>query len=89
MVSLLEDAKEKLHDLSFNDAEMLLHFEDGRMLSVPLWWYPRLLNGAPAAREHWEPCAGGRGIHWPELDEDLSIRGILEGRKAPGATPPL
>ena len=56
-----------------------------RRLSVPLRWYPRLHAGTPAQRNHWEPCAAGRGIHWPDLDEDLSIEGLLAGRKDPAS----
>jgi hypothetical protein len=58
---------------------------DGRRLSVPLRWYPRLRAGTPAQRNHWESCAAGRGIHWPDLDEDLSVEGLLAGRKAPAS----
>ena len=54
--------------------------EDGRELSVPLAWFPRLLHGTPEQRENWEPIGGGQGIHWPELDEDISVAGILGGR---------
>ena len=58
---------------------------DGRRLSVPLRWYPRLHAGTPAQRNPWEPCAACRGIHWPDLDEDLSIEGLLAGRKDPAS----
>lgn len=53
---------------------------DGRAISVPLDWYPRLLHGTLAEREHWELFADGRHIHWPDLDEDLSVDGLLAGR---------
>lgn len=56
---------------------------DGRRLSVPLRWYPRLHRATPAQREHWVPCAAGRGIHWPDIDEDLSIDGLMTGQKDP------
>jgi hypothetical protein len=56
---------------------------DGRTISVPLAWYPRLSEGTPDQRTHWEICGGGYGIHWPELDEDLSIEGMLHGEPVP------
>jgi hypothetical protein len=55
---------------------------DGRTISAPLAWYPRLLGATAEQRAHWETCAGGYGIHWPELDEDLSTEGLLRGAPA-------
>jgi Protein of unknown function (DUF2442) len=52
---------------------------DGRVLSVPLAWYPRLLHGTPKERNNWRFIGGGVGIHWPDLDEDISIEGLLLG----------
>lgn len=54
--------------------------DDGRELSVPLAWFPRLLHGTPEQRGHWELIGLGQGIHWPDLDEDISVAGILAGR---------
>ena len=56
---------------------------DGRTISAPLAWYPRLLAGTPDQRAKWQPWAGGLGIHWPDLDEDLSTAGLLRGISAP------
>lgn len=53
---------------------------DGRSLSVPLGWYPRLLHGRPGERARWELIGRGSGIHWPDLDEDISLEGLLAGR---------
>ena len=53
---------------------------DGRTVSVPLAWYPRLFHGSERQRKNWRFIGGGQGIHWPDLDEDLSVIGILEGR---------
>lgn len=53
---------------------------DGRTVIVPLAWYPRLLSGTTAERNRWRLIAGGEGIHWPDLDEDVSVEGLLEGR---------
>lgn len=55
---------------------------DGRTVSVPLAWYPRLVYGTVAERNHWELLGDGEGIHWPSLDEDISVAGILLGRSS-------
>jgi Protein of unknown function (DUF2442) len=52
---------------------------DGRTLSVPIKWYPRLAHGTPRERQNWRLIGGGVGIHWPALDEDISISGLLAG----------
>jgi Protein of unknown function (DUF2442) len=52
---------------------------DGRTLSVPLGWYPRLAHGSPTERRRWRLIADGSGIHWPALDEDISVAGLLAG----------
>jgi hypothetical protein len=68
------------------DAENLhVTLADGRTLSAPLWWYPRLVDATPAARNVVELMP--MGLHWPEIDEDISIASILRGAKAPGAKP--
>ena len=55
---------------------------DGRTISVPLAWYPRLAHGSSAERSHWRFIGDGEGIHWPDLDEDISIEGLLAGRRS-------
>ena len=55
---------------------------DGRTISVPLSWYPRLVHATPKERSNWEMIGGGQGIHWPDLDEDISIEALLAGRKS-------
>jgi hypothetical protein len=59
---------------------LIVDLTDGRTLSVPLAWYPRLAHGTPAERDHWRLIGRGEGIHWPELDEDISVDGLLAGR---------
>ena len=61
----------------------VVSLKDGRVISVPLTWYPRLLEASPAARHNWQLSGAGYGIHWPELDEDLSTEGLLRGAPAP------
>ena len=67
---------------SFSDDSMTVHLDDGRALSVPLAWYPRLLNGTRPEREKYELIGDGEGIHWPDLDEDISVEGLLAGRRS-------
>ncbi|MCA1241267.1 DUF2442 domain-containing protein [Stappia stellulata] len=68
------------------ESELVVTLADGVRLVTPLWWYPRLLQATPEQRRVIE--LSPFGVHWPEIDEDLSIEGMLKGRKAPGATPP-
>ena len=57
---------------------------DGRTISVPLGWYPRLVHATPEERNNWEIHAGGQHLHWPDLDEDISVAGLLAGRSSGG-----
>jgi Protein of unknown function (DUF2442) len=72
---------------STNDA-VVVDLVDGRIISVPLTWYPRLLNATPAQRANWKVSGGGYGIHWPDIDEDLSTEGLLRGAPAPHGSIP-
>jgi hypothetical protein len=56
--------------------------EDGRTVSVPIGWYPRLAHGTPAERANFQISGAGYGIHWPDLDEDIGIEGLLLGKKS-------
>ena len=80
-------ADERVADVSFTDDVLSVALMDGRTISVPLAWYPRLLNATPEQRANWQVAGGGYGIHWPEIDEDLSTEGLLRGAPAPGLTP--
>jgi hypothetical protein len=64
-------------DLSFDDEMLVVRLEDGRELRVPVEWYPSLRDATDEQRQRWEFIGGGIGVHWPDLDEDLSIRGML------------
>ena len=59
---------------------LIVELSDGRELSVPISWYPRLENGTEAERNNWELMPSGGGIHWPDLDEDISVSGVLAGK---------
>ncbi len=76
-------AGERVVDVRFDDDTMSVDLVDGRTITVPLAWYPRLLDAAPGQRANWQPCGGGFGIHWPDIDEDLSTQGLLAGAPAP------
>jgi hypothetical protein len=73
----------RVRDVSVTEHELTVALMDGRTITVPLAWYPRLAEGTPAQRAHWEMAGAGYGIHWPELDEDLSTEGLLAGARAP------
>ncbi len=66
--------------VAFTDDTVVVELVDGRTIGVPLAWYPRLAHGTPAERAHWRFIGDGEGIHWPNLDEDISIEGLLAGR---------
>jgi hypothetical protein len=65
--------------VSFGDEMMHVALTDGRVISVPLIWFPRLNKANPEQRERYEVGGGGIGLHWPDLDEDLSVAGLLAG----------
>lgn len=69
-------------DVRVDDVRLTVTLDDGRELSAPLEWFPRLRNAAPAARANWRLIGLGEGIHWPEVDEDISVLGLLAGRGA-------
>jgi len=68
--------------VSVTDDTLVVELVDGRTISVPLAWYPRLAHGRPSERVHWRFIGDGEGIHWPDLDEDISIAGLLAGRRS-------
>ena len=67
------------------DSEIVVDLVDGRVISAPLVWFPRLLNATAGQRDEWHLISEGEGIRWPALDEDLSVEGLLRGAPAPGA----
>lgn len=67
-------------NVSLDDANVSFELADGRIVSAPIAWYPRLMHGAPAERNDWRLIAGGRGIHWPALEEDISVDNLLNGQ---------
>ena len=70
----------KILQVRVTEDSLVVDLEDGRTLTVPLSWYPRLVHGTPEERQRFEIAGAGYGIHWPDLDEDVSVEGLLLGR---------
>ena len=66
--------------MTVTDEALTVDLADGRSVSVPLTWFPRLFNGTPTERTEWRLIGSGEGIHWPALDEDISVQSLLAGR---------
>ena len=75
-------ADERVLEVEFTDDALSVSLRDGRVITVPLAWYPRLLNATPEQLQNWKIAGGGYGLHWPDLDEDLSTEGLLRGAPA-------
>jgi len=69
-----------IQDVSTDDDTLTVDLSDGRSIAAPLAWYPRLWHGTPDERSRWRLTGSGQGIHWPELDEDISLEGLILGR---------
>lgn len=82
---LASQADERVKDVRIEEDMLTVSLMDGRIISVPLIWYPKLYNAAKEKLLHWEISGGGYGIHWPEIDEDLSTESLLRGAPAPRA----
>jgi hypothetical protein len=81
MTTLLIDSSAlKATAISVTDDTLLIELADGRSVSAPLAWYPRLMHGTQQERANHRLIGSGEGIHWPDLDEDISVEGVLAGR---------
>lgn len=80
---------QKIVDVEISDDELRMELLDGRAISAPLAWYPRLLHATPEQRANWVIAGGGYGVHWPDVDEDLSSEGLLRGAPAPRRSVPV
>ena len=74
---------EKIVDVEVTEDDLKLELLDGRTITVPLTWYPRLLHATPEQKANWKLAGGGFGIHWADIDEDLSSEGLLRGAPSP------
>lgn len=70
----------KIQSVDVTEDEIRVGLTDGRLISAPLAWYPRLMHGTQKEREQWRLIGGGEGIHWPELDEDVSAENLMFGQ---------
>jgi len=77
------NADERVESVEIDQQHLTVGLMDGRRISVPLEWYPRLANAGPQELQRWEICGAGYGLHWEELDEDISTEGLLRGAPAP------
>jgi hypothetical protein len=75
---------QRIRDVRFSADQLIVDLADGRTIAVPIAWYPRLKRASLEQRANWRVSGGGYGIHWPDLDEDLSSEGLLRGIPAPG-----
>jgi hypothetical protein len=77
---LATDDTAKVVDVSVSDMTLKVSLDDGRDISVPLEWFPRLRDATAAQRANWQLIGTGEGVHWPDVDEDISVAGLLRGR---------
>jgi hypothetical protein len=81
MTSTMPSRDARAKAVSFTQDELSVLLADGRSVSIPLAWFPRLLHATKARRANFQLLGGGAGIHWPDLDEDLSVDGLLSGNR--------
>lgn len=82
MATLTLESEPLAVDVSVSDTTLHVALDDGRELAVPLEWFPRLRNASAADRANWRLIGRGEGIHWSEIDEDISVLGLLAGHRA-------
>ncbi|HZQ10037.1 MAG TPA: DUF2442 domain-containing protein [Anaerolineae bacterium] len=82
MISATTLITARIVNVAVTDDTLTVDLEDGRTLSVPIGWYPRLAHGTTEERANWEISGAGYGIHWKDLDEDLGVEGLLLGKKS-------
>ena len=82
MSSLAPNIDPRAKEIHCSDDQLSVLLADGRNISVPLAWFPRLLHATPAERSNFEILGDGHGIHWPDVDEDVSVEGLLRGARS-------
>lgn len=80
MSSSTVDREATAINVSLTDTALTVELADGRVISVPIAWYPRLTHGSVSERDNWRLIGAGHGVHWPDLDEDISVEGLLAGK---------
>lgn len=83
MITSEPKAGELVRDVHLTDDSISVDLFDGRTITAPLAWFPRLLHATPEQRANWRIAGAGYGIHWPDIDEDLSTQGLLQGAATP------
>ena len=86
MSTLAIETPPRAEQVRCTDTELAVSLSDGRTIAVPLVWFPRLVNATPQQRERYELMGNGTGIHWPDIDEDISVSGLLAGKPSVEAT---
>ena|SRR5437867_586239 len=81
-VSPIEVGEARARGVRITEDSLVVDLVDGRTITVPLTWYPRLARGRDTERAQWRFIGEGEGIHWPDLDEDISVEGLLAGRRS-------
>jgi len=79
MNTLAVECRAQAQSITCTDVEIIVNLVDGRKISAPLIWFPRLAKASQEALNHWELLGDGEGIYWPDVDEDLSVKGLLFG----------
>jgi hypothetical protein len=82
MITLVLEEDPLAIEISFNEDHMIIELADGRSLTIPLEWYPRLMHGTKEERENWQLLGEGYAIGWPDLDEHIGVEGLLAGRRS-------
>lgn len=82
MSTLVTERDVYAQSVQFSDDSMTVFLDDGRSISIPLTWYPRLLHGSPQERQKVELIGDGEGIHWPMLNEDISVEALIAGKRS-------
>jgi len=80
--SAVEIRQARAQAVNVTEDALTVDLADGRTITVPLAWYPRLLQASPAERGNWRFVGDREGIHWPDLDEDISVEGLLAGKRS-------
>jgi len=79
----------RARNVSTSEDTLTVDLDDGRTISVPLAWHPRLVHGTSEERGNWRSIGGGKGIHWPDLDEDIRVENLLAGKPSGESQPSL
>jgi len=80
--SPIDISQARAQRVALTEDALVVELIDGRTLTIPLTWYPRLAHGTQAERTNWRLIGEGEGLHWPDLDEDISVEGLLAGRRS-------